>query len=112
MSLNTTKHQAFQHVPWDSPKAPEEAFLRRLLERDGLNLETLTYPAGFSSPEQTLPETVVWVLVQGCLQVACPGYGVVELHAGCQLTLQAATTFDLRVLGGDDVLLLQGKKAG
>lgn len=110
MSLNSPKHQAFQYVPWDAPKQPEESFLRRMLERDGLSLETMTYPVGFSSPEQTLPETVVWVLVQGCLQVACPGYGVVELHPGGQLTLQAGTTFDLRVLSSGDVVLLHGQK--
>ena len=76
------------------------------MRRDGWEPVPDELPAGAHTAELRYPGMLSRVVLSGCLQVACPGYGVVDLHPGDQLTLEAGLVHDLTAQGGEPAAFL------
>jgi hypothetical protein len=88
-----------QILHWQGSKPPTQRLLKLLLEEAGhthVSLEAL--PAGYRSAEQQETTPVLRWLLSGVLQLALPGYGVVELHPGDQYIIAPDFTYDVTVL--------------
>jgi hypothetical protein len=97
----------FELTRWDAPKVPTKELLVRMLERQGLTPAEKSYTAGTHTQELKQESGMVQVLIEGHIQFSFPGYGVVELHPGDQVDIDAGLTHDIKVLSHTDALLLE-----
>lgn len=90
----------YEFTRWEAPRDPDQAFLTRMLSREGLSSELKEMEADARTPEIKFARPVVCALVSGHLQFAFPGYGVIELLPGDLLEIEPDVLHDITVLSG------------
>ena len=86
-------------IRWDAPAPPTQEQLERLIIRQGFlpsTLQTLS-PSAAPIEETTALETALLVF-EGRLQIALPGFGVLELGQGDQFIVPPQTLYELKAL--------------
>jgi mannose-6-phosphate isomerase-like protein (cupin superfamily) len=101
------QEKPFDITRWDSPQAPSQDFLERLLTREGLKPERQEFVGKTHTPEMKFDQAVVWALISGQLQVSFPGYGVIALKPGDMLEVQSGVLHDLIVVSEKSAQLLE-----
>jgi hypothetical protein len=100
----------FEIMRWESPKQPDPEFLGRMLQREGLQSESIELAAQSQTPEMKFDRAVVMVPALGQLQVSFPGYGAIELAPGDILEINPGVLHDIIVIGSQSAIILQAFK--
>lgn len=69
----------------------------RWLNREGYQPQEELYPAGMHTPEMIFSHRTIRILLSGCVQVAFPGYGVIELNPGDRIDIEPNVLHDILV---------------
>lgn len=97
----------FEIMRWESPEPPTLAFLTRMMQREGLQASQDELAGKSRSPEMKFDQTRVMVVVQGQLQFAFPGYGVIDVDPGDIVEISPGVLHDVTVNGAQAAILLQ-----
>ncbi len=97
----------FEIMRWESPDSPTLEFLTRMMQREGLQPSQSELAGHSRSLEMKFNQTRVLVVVQGQLQFAFPGYGVIDVESGDILEINPGVLHDVTVKGSQAAVLLQ-----
>ncbi len=100
----------FEIMRWDSPREPDADFLARMMNREGLQPETIELAPGTRTAEKKQDQLLMVVLAAGQIQVSFPGYGVIGLDPGDILEIQPDVLHDFTVSSAQAAVLLQACK--
>jgi hypothetical protein len=103
-------NKPFEIMRWESPDSPEQAFLSRMMEREGLQATPIELAAQTHTPEMKFEQTRVSVVVAGKVQYSFPGYGVIELGPGDILEINPGVLHDIIVSGPQPAMLLEASR--
>lgn len=97
----------FEIMRWESPEFPTLEILQRMMQREGLEATLVEFTGQSRSQEMMFEQSQVTVVVQGRLQFAFPGYGVVDVGPGDIVEINAGILYDVTVNGLQTALMLQ-----
>lgn len=95
----------FEIMRWDHSEAPTLERLQRIMDREGFAGGVESLAASAKTPEMKFDKEVFLAPVAGVVQVAFPGYGVIELNPGDILEIQPHTTHDMIAIGKNAEIL-------
>jgi hypothetical protein len=89
----------FEVTRWEASQPPSSTLVERLFSKEGLTPERESLSPGVQTTERKWTQPAIILLLVGRLQVAFPGYGVVELAVGDRLDIDPEALHDLTTIG-------------